>query len=231
MRGVSGWLAREGDERDVTAGDQDPIPFRPPNEQGDRVSETAGEQPEKSSLARRFARGDPEAVAAVGTLAAKVIKHRGYYIPFDERPDLIQETILNMVSAVKERSFAHDEEFNALIRTVSYRRCIDWTRQATRRTRIDPLVLQQVLPDDAVLAEERRGLAVEIFSELKQPCRELLALRVSRGLTYAQMARLLARSEGALRTQFYYCLKQARAILKRRRRRRKLFRLADWRRK
>jgi DNA-directed RNA polymerase specialized sigma24 family protein len=90
---------------------------------------------------------------------------------------------------------------------------------------------QLIQPDDEILAKERRKLAQEIFSELKQPCRELLALRAGRGLTYGQMAQLLGRSEGALRTQSYYCLKQARAILNRRRRRQKLFRLVDWRRK
>ena len=62
-----------------------------------------------------------------------------------------------------------------------------------------------IQPDDTLLAREKRELAVEIFSKLKEPCRELLALRVGRGLTYGQMALLLGRSEGALRTQSYYC--------------------------
>jgi RNA polymerase sigma factor (sigma-70 family) len=230
-RRVSPWVAGEGGERDVAVGDQDSMPLGPPDEERGGVSEHGRAERNQTSLDRRFSQGDPAAVATVATLVGRVVKYRGYYIPFDERPDVIQETILNLVSAVKERSFADDEDFNAFIRTVAYRRCIDWTRRATHRARIDPMLVQRIQPDDVLLTEERRDLAVEIFSELKQPCRELLALRVGRGLTYGQISQLLDRREGALRTQFYYCLKQARAILKRRRRRRTLFRLADWRRK
>jgi RNA polymerase sigma factor (sigma-70 family) len=185
----------------------------------------------ETTLAGRFARGEPEAVATAGALIGKVVRHRGYYIPFDERPDVIQETILELVRAVKGRGFAADEDFHAFIRTVAYRRCIDWTRQATRKARVDPSLGRLLQPDDTMLAKEKRELAAEIFSKLKEPCRELLALRVGRGLTYGQMALLVGRSEGALRTQSYYCLKQARAILNRLRRRQKLVRLADWRRR
>jgi RNA polymerase sigma factor (sigma-70 family) len=212
----------------LTSHDHVPSSDGPSEESGDRPSGTGRAGAEASCLSSRFARGEPDAVAATAALVGKVVKTRGYYIPLDERPDVIQETLLDLVHAVKGRGFDDDDEFHAFARTVAYRRCIDWTRQATRRARIDPSLRRLIQPDDPLLARERRTLAMDVFSKLKRPCRELLALRVGRGLAYAQMARLLGRSEGALRTQSYYCLKQARAILNRQRRR-KLVRLADWR--
>lgn len=230
-RRVVPWRVGSGSEYDVAPSDQDPFSFGPSEESDDQPSETVRPELDDTTPAGRFARGEPEAVAAAGALIGKVVRYRGYYIPFDERPDVIQETILELVRAVKGRGFVAEEDFNAFIRTVAYRRCVDWTRQATRRARVDPSLRKLIQPDDTLLVREKRELAAEIFSKLKEPCRELLALRVGRGLTYAQMALLLGRSEGALRTQSYSCLKQARVILNRLRRRQKLVRLADWRRR
>jgi RNA polymerase sigma factor (sigma-70 family) len=183
------------------------------------------------SLAGRFRRGEPDAVSATVALVGKAVRYRGHTIPFDERPDVIQDAIVALVAAVKGRSFADDDAFNGFVRMVAYRRCIDWTRQAMRKARLDPPVREVVEAEKRLHAKDRRKLAVEILAQLKRPCRELLSLRIGRGLTYDQMAQLLGRSEGALRTQVHYCLKKARAILQRRRRRQKLFRLADWRRR
>jgi RNA polymerase sigma factor (sigma-70 family) len=186
-------------------------------------------EPRGSDLALGFARGEAEAITAVNLVVTKVIKRRGYYIPHDERGDVIQETVLDLVRSVKGRSFEGDEEFQGFARMVAHRRCVDWTRQATRRTRIEPQIKQVVLPDDTLEQRERRALALDVFSKLKKPCRELLALRIGRGLSYAQISELMGRSEGALRTQSYYCLNQARTIFNRIRRRKKLVRISDWR--
>jgi RNA polymerase sigma factor (sigma-70 family) len=216
-------------ENDVVPDDQNPSSFETAEETDRTTSSPGTVEIDGSTLARRFSRGEPETVALVSSLVGRVIRRRGYYIPYDERPDVIQETIMDLVRAVKGRSFGNDDLFEGFVRMVTHRRCIDWTRLARKRARIEPAFLQRVLPDDTLLAKERRNVAVNVFSKLKKPCRELLALRVGRGLTYAQMAQLLQRSEGALRTQSYHCLKQARIILSRMRRRSKLVSLADWR--
>jgi RNA polymerase sigma factor (sigma-70 family) len=186
-------------------------------------------EPRGSDLALGFARGEGEAVTAVNLIVSKVIKRRGHYLPHDERGDVIQETVLDLVRSVKGRSFEGDEEFQGFARMVAHRRCVDWTRQAMRRARIEPPIKQLVLPENNLEQRERRALALDVFSKLKKPCRELLALRIGRGLSYAQISELINRSEGALRTQSYYCLNQARTILNRIRRRTKLVRMSDWR--
>ena len=194
-----------------------------------KTSSERSVEPRGSDLALGFARGEAEAITAVNLIVSKVVKRRGYYIPHDERGDVIQETVLDLVRSVKDRSFEGDEEFQGFARMVAHRRCVDWTRQAMRRARIELPIKQLVLPENNLEQRERRALALDVFSKLKKPCRELLALRIGRGLSYAQISELINRSEGALRTQSYYCLNQARTILNRIRRRTKLVRMSDWR--
>jgi RNA polymerase sigma factor (sigma-70 family) len=218
-----------GGEYDVTPFDRDPSSSGPPEQADDRQIETSRTETEGVSLPARFCRGEPEAVADVAALVGKVVRVRGHYIPYDERPDVIQEAIVDLVRSVKKRTFDGDEMFHGFVRMVAHRRCVDWTRQATRLARIEPALKRLVQPEDTLVAKERRDLAVDVFARLKKPCREVLALRVGRGLTFGQMAPLLGRTEGALRTQSSYCLQQARAILNRMRRRQKLVNLTDWR--
>ena len=180
-------------------------------------------------LLLKFASGDPETVAVTSRVISRVVRTRGYYIPLDQRPDVIQEATTDLVRAVKKATFATDDEFLGFVRVVAHRRCVDWIRLTRKRAHVAPEIRQLVSPDDGLHASDRHRLAAEVFSKLREPCRQLLALRVGRDLTYGQLAGLLGRSEGALRTQCSYCLRQARKILERMRRRRKLVRLVDWR--
>jgi RNA polymerase sigma factor (sigma-70 family) len=208
--------------------DRDPS-FEPLERSDGDAAPRDAPQSAAGSRVQSFTRGEPQGVAYVSALVAQVVRRRGYYIPYDERPDVIQEAIMDLVRAAKGREFADDDVFEGFVRMVAHRRCIDWMRQARKRARIEPEFRPLVQTDDKLLERERRRVAVDVFSRLKRPCRELLALRVGRGLTYAQMAQLLDRSEGALRTQCYHCLKQARIILGRVRRRGTLIKLVDWR--
>jgi RNA polymerase sigma factor (sigma-70 family) len=177
--------------------------------------------PASSSLQREFAGGDDGAIAAATALVTRVVAQRGYFIPPDDRPDVIQETMVDLVEALRGRTFGSDAEFSGFVRTVSYRRCVDWIRKNRKREPLRPRILEAVDPDHELLAKERRLLAGEVVSRLGDPCRELLSLHVL-GSTYAELAAQFDRSEGALRTKAYECLKQARLLLERLQRRRKL---------
>lgn len=215
----------------MTRFDEDPSGVDPPTDSGEQPDSPV-ESPEGAApLFRRFASGDPESVSVASAVIGRVVRTKGYYVPLDQRPDVIQEAMTDLVRATKQSKFANDAEFVGFIRVVTYRRCIDWLRQVKRRARIEPGIMQLVLPDDALTSRERHHLAVEVFSQLRKSCREVLALKIGRGLTHGQVAGLLGRSEGALRTQVSHCLKQARILLNRLQRRRKLVRLTDWRKK
>ena len=90
----------------------------------------------KAGLARRFVLGQPAAIAATCDLIGKVSRFRGYYIPSDQRADVVQEALLDVFREAKDREFASDDEFQGFVRTVTYRRCIDWVRGTIRRSAI-----------------------------------------------------------------------------------------------
>jgi RNA polymerase sigma factor (sigma-70 family) len=177
------------------------------------------------ALFRRFARGEQDAVATARNMIRQVVQHRGYYIPSDERPDIVQETMIDVLLALRDSRFSRDEDFIGFLRTISHRRCVDWMRRRRRRHRPAASAVQMFLgPDDRLLAKERRELATEVVSKLGEPCRGLVSLHAV-GVTYGQLAERYGRSEGALRTQAYECLKQARRLLDRLSRRRRFTRI------
>ena len=178
---------------------------------GKRRTSTGG--PGGRTLFREFSRGEPEAVASASATVSKVVQFRGYFIPHDERPDVIQEAMLDVIKAVKASGFSSDVEFCGFIRMVTHRRCVDWLRKKKNRERINPMVLAAFDPDQMLLAKERQELGTAVVSQLKEKCRTLFALHAGLGLTYGEIGELLGRTEGALRTQAYECLKEARVIL------------------
>ena len=207
------------------------------DEQPDDRERPEGPTPPATVTERQVARlflsygqGDPEAVAIAGRVIGRVVRAQGYYVPPDQRPDVVQEAMMDLVQAAKSASFATDDAFIAFARMVAHRRCVDWAREARRNATLAANFRPLVAPDDGLAASERRRLATDVFAALREPCRHLLALRVGRGLSYSQLAALLGRNESALRTQSYHCIRHARDILKRLRRRRSIVRIADWRR-
>ena len=47
---------------------------------------------------------------------------------------------------------------------------------------------------------------------MREKCRTLFALHAGMGMTYGEISEVLGRSEGALRTQMYECLKAAKKM-------------------
>jgi RNA polymerase sigma factor (sigma-70 family) len=159
-------------------------------------------------------------------MIGRVVQHRGYYVPPDERPDIVQEAMVDLLLAVRASRFAQDEDFIGFVRTIGHRRCVDWMRRRRRGQRLNARAVERLEgPDDCLLAKERRELASRVVSKLGEPCRGLVALHAC-GVTYGQLAERFGRTEGALRTQAYECLKLARRLLERLGRRRRFDRLA-----
>ena len=151
----------------------------------------------------------PQATA----LVARIIQFRGFFIPVDHRPDVIHETMVDMLRAIADRRFVTDDRFFGFLRVVAYRRCIDWLRQKRRRDRILGKPVELVDPQEQLLVRERSDLGRSVVRRLRKPCRDLFGMHAGLGMTYDQISELTGRSAGALRTQAYECLKQARKLL------------------
>ncbi len=157
--------------------------------------------------------GHPEAIASITAYVARIVQFRGFFITQDDRPDVMHEAILDMLRAVGERGFDDDEQFFGFLRVVTYRRCIDWLRQKRRRDRILGKPVELVDPQEQLLVRERSDLGRSVVRRLRKPCRDLFGMHAGLGMTYDEISELTGRSAGALRTQAYECLKQARKLL------------------
>ena len=158
--------------------------------------------------------GDPEAAARVVRLVSLVIRDRAYAVPPRDRPDVVQQVLVDVWRSLSRPDFKFEGNLDTFVRTVAYRRCVDWIRRQRPEDPIDELVPGESSegPERKLEIAERRRLGRQILSKLSDSCRELMHLRVVEGLRLVEIARRQDRSDDAVRSQFYKCLKAARAI-------------------
>jgi RNA polymerase sigma factor (sigma-70 family) len=159
---------------------------------------------------------EPEAMARVAREIDAVVRQRGYFIPADQRADVAQDAHLSLWEECARPGFAVRDGSLPFVRTIAHRRCVDWMRKHRPSAPLDPEMPDgNPRPDTHYLAREEARLGLLVLQGLREPCRELLRLHTVEGKGYTEIAALLGRSEGALRTQMCECLKQARATLAR----------------
>jgi RNA polymerase sigma factor (sigma-70 family) len=135
-------------------------------------------------------------------------------IPSQEQDDLKQDIMTELWRAVNRSGFDFAAGFWGFVEVVTSRRCIDWLR--TRRVGAQ---VPEDLPDSAknplerALVGERAILASRVLEGLEPNCQEIINLRMRDRLSYREIARKLGKNEGALRVQFYRCVKNAQQIL------------------
>ena len=163
---------------------------------------------------RRLLVGDPAAASRVAKLARLVVGDRGYFIPAKDRPDIVQEVILDVWRAVIRPGFRFGQEFDSFVRTVAYRRCVDWLRRSRPTEELESNPLPGAgRPDEELFDREQIERGRQVLRQLGASCLEVIRLRSIDELSYRQIAERQGRSEGAVRNQMYKCLKQARRIL------------------
>ena len=169
----------------------------------------------ESPLYREFVDGVPESIARVVSIVRSIVHHRGWFIPVDERVDTSQEAILDVLRRARNAAFQTDEDFGNFVRVIAHRRCIDWVRARRTRHLVGSGTSESPGPDHELLTRERQELACAVVSRLKPECRRIFACHAGRGMTYAEIATALGRTEGAVRMQAYECVKRARQLLER----------------
>lgn len=168
------------------------------------------------SLVRALLAGDAGAVRQVRRLVQGVVRYRGYYIPAEERADVVQSVMLEVWRSLCAEAPAAPRSLDALVRSIACRRCVDWIRRRRAADAVRELPAGQARrPDTDYLDAEQRRLGSVILSRIRPACRELFRLHAVQALSYREMAGRLGRSEGALRTQMSECLKEAREIHRR----------------
>jgi RNA polymerase sigma-70 factor (ECF subfamily) len=119
--------------------------------------------------------------------------------------DLAADTWMSVIRGLAR--FRGDEPgFRALVFTAARHRALDWRRQASR-TPFTAVPVETVedrpAPDDpaeAVLEAQSTRAALALIAELPRSQAEVVALRMVAGLDVAQVARIVGKRSGAVRT-------------------------------
>jgi RNA polymerase sigma-70 factor, ECF subfamily len=127
-------------------------------------------------------------------------------------------------------SYRAGTDFEAWLFTIAHRRVADHFRRRFRRREVEldeavlthqggraalpgPLPPAVDGPEEAVLAAERRAEVAGAFRRLRADQQEVLALRVLGGLSAAQVADVLGKSEGAVRVAQHRALRSLREAM------------------
>ncbi len=129
-----------------------------------------------------------------------------------ELEDLEQEILLELTQALRGDRFQRRSSLSTYVRTYVHHKCIDRLRAGARREwlSIDDLDLPSHSPSplEQLAETERTEVALRVFEEMSESCRELWRM-LEQGLRYREMSRRLGVGEGALRARVLRCRKRA----------------------
>ncbi len=181
-----------------------------------RTTDIAAEtSPEK--WARRLRSGEPDAVRIVRERVRKILVFKKFGIPHQDRDDLEQGIMTEVWQAVDRPGFDFEAGFWGFVEVVTSRRCIDWLRAQKREPSRLALDLQDERrgPFERALDGERAKIASQILQALEPDCKRLIVMRLHENIPYKDIAKTLGKKEGAVRVQFYRCIRSAREIVTR----------------
>jgi RNA polymerase sigma-70 factor (ECF subfamily) len=133
--------------------------------------------------------------------------------------ELFQEVFLAVWTGRK--SYDRTRPFRAWLFGIAMNKCRAEFRQ--RRTQPVPVEAPVLVaaatdcsPDEAALAAERAALVAAALAELPDLQRTVMTLRIWQGLSYAEIATLLDRTESTARSHMFHALATVRGFLERR---------------
>jgi RNA polymerase sigma factor (sigma-70 family) len=166
--------------------------------------------------AARFLRADPDLIEEVQAHAARIVHFKGFFIPGPEQAEIVQEVLAQIWKALAVKRLRLRGPVLALAETIACRRCVDWMRRHRAAEPIDERWEDRApRPDQTLLRREREELGRRVLLSLGEPCRALIRLVLDERTPYAEIARRQGRSEHALRTKMWQCLREAREAARR----------------
>lgn len=166
---------------------------------------------------KRAREGDPDAIERV-CLATWEPLYRFIYYKVqnrEEAEDITQETYVKTLKYFQENAVPLDKLL-AFMKTISLNVIRDRWRQKQRRGVL--VNLQEITPKEALSSNEESNIAQRLVLEnalakLNQEQQTIIDLRIIKGYSVAETARLLGKTEGAVRTAQYRALKELAGIL------------------
>ncbi len=164
-----------------------------------------------ATLISRFLAGDPDVIEQLRVWI------RAAFQPYRARlaadlEDLEQEILIDLSGALREDRFRGGSQLRTYVRTYVHHKCIDRLRALSRRqwVDVDELDLPSRAPSafDELARSETVDLALRVFEEMPEPCRELWTM-LQQGMHYREMSRRLGIAEGTLRARVLRCRRRA----------------------
>lgn len=181
-----------------------------------REWDVGADQPTDLELIERWKRGDSRAATLIVERHADALaRYASSQGEREELDELVQDTFVRAFGSLE--NFRGESALRTWLFTIARRLILD-RRRAARRARVtvpadEGSVVTEVTPLDVMLAdeaEERVRLAIERLTPMQ---REVFTLRVSEGMSYADIARLVGSTDGAARVHYHHAMRAVKEFL------------------
>ncbi len=164
------------------------------------------------TLVAGFLANQHEAVRTIAGWARQVATHRAW--GFETPEDIVQTTLLALVTCFRERRFAGGN-LKAYVQRISKNACISSYRHARVRrgtVSIEAEPVSETVAAPPAEVPEERLTAERILERMEEPCRQIIDLAYRLGLSRKEIADRLEITEAAARVRLFRCLQAARAL-------------------
>jgi RNA polymerase sigma-70 factor, ECF subfamily len=170
--------------------------------------------PSDEALVQGFLTGDRASVRRVDAWIREVLRHRRLGLGPDAE-DIEQGVRGRLLVAFRARQFRGDAALRTYVWRAAQHAVIDHLR--ARRVRPVTASLGEIAdppslapsPEDSAARNERRAVFEGLLARLDEDCRRLFHLIVFDELPYAEIARRLAATEGAVKVRALRCREKA----------------------
>jgi len=153
-----------------------------------------------------FLRGDRVQVGQIRTAIESVVRSF-QFTDGDLDRDLVQEVLGRLLQNLTADRFRGDSSFKTYAQRVARYACLEHLRRRRHEVSVDfealPSRARWSEPEGALLSMEEHRRNLEIFTGLPGESRELLRLIFIDELSYAEIARKLGISEGAVKSRVH----------------------------
>ncbi len=129
----------------------------------------------------------------------------------DAALDVVQETFLRAATAI--RDFRGDATFKSWIARIAINETTSHLRREARRKRAPLDTVERTAdsaerPDDRAVTHDLAARALAYIRRLPDQQRDVLLLRTTEGLSYAEIANILGSTEGSVRVSYHHGLQK-----------------------
>jgi len=166
------------------------------------------------ALVEGFLEGNADCLTQLDVWIGQVLRHPGLRLGNDVE-DVAQQVRRKLLASFRDGRFQGTASLRTYVWRIAQHAAIDHLRH--RRTQLSPLSIDDVAepsdpamtPEGALLQRERRSLFALVLDRLGEACRELFHLIVFEELSYAEIARRLGTTEGAIKVRALRCREKA----------------------